>query len=358
MASTAQERISLMDQALYNDPENKDLLKQIIRLKLADGVKYKTVEDYLMEDYHDNIEFNAEKLKPLLVERANQTKKNYLAGLEELIANKFNDPQYSEQLPYIIDENGKIVTRSFIDFLKDKKIGQINLENGTVKHGDDIISVEEFYNVFKDKNVLNVKVTVQNMVSDIIEELSTVNSYDDEAIYRNTQLRNILFEDLVNDIIENQTPIKYDVISVKVGEVLTKNIQDVNDMSELQKLEQDIPDNTESKTDEIRNSGPEDDDGTVIEAGDGTEETEVFLNEKKDPVGDVPEIGQDQYGTLPINSKQVDNEKLNTNQTIALLSGLGFDDQKKMEEFINSVSVSEGINKDTEEVVAGQARAR
>ncbi len=358
MASTAQERISLMDQALYNDPENKDLLKQIIRLKLADGVKYKTVEDYLMEDYHDNIEFNAEKLKPLLVERANQTKKNYLAGLEELIANKFNDSQYSEQLPYNIDENGKIVTRSFIDFLKDKKIGQINLENDTVKHGVNIISVEEFYNVFKEKNVLNVKVTVQNMVSDIVEELSSVYSYDEEAIYRNTQLRNILFEDLVNDIIKNQTPIKKEVISAKVGEVLTKNVQNINDMSELEKLEQDIQDNTESKTESIRNSGPEDDDGTVVEAGDGVEETEVFLNEKKDPVEDVPEIGQDQYGTLPINSKQVDNEKLNTKQTIALLSELGYNDQKKMEEFINSVSVSEDINRDTEEVVAGQTRAR
>ena len=36
-------------------PTTEDLLKQIIRLKLADGVKYKTVEDYLINDYHDNL---------------------------------------------------------------------------------------------------------------------------------------------------------------------------------------------------------------------------------------------------------------------------------------------------------------
>ena len=319
MASTAKERISLMDQALFNDEANRDLLNQVIRLKLADGVKFKTVEDYLIDDYRDSLEFDAEKLKPLLIERANQTKKNYTDGLTQLINNKFNDPKFSEQQPMSIDENGKVVTWSFIDVLKNKPIGAIDLENGTLKHGPKIISVEELYDVFMNNNVLNVELEVQNMVSDAIEELSEKNSYDEEAIYKNSQLTTMLYGDLVHSIIESGSPLTYMEISSKVRDVLSKNVQKADNKSEVEKMEQSIATpvadideiqidnfgvttkNTEQlnkdelnalavglsyaeakKVDEIRNSGPEDDDEVEIEAGDGVEEETVYLN-KLDP---------------------------------------------------------------------------
>ena len=320
MASTAIERISLMDQALFNDEANRDLLNQVIRLKLADGIKFKTVEDYLIEDYRDNLEFDAEKLKPLLIERANQTKKNYIDGLTQLINNKFNDPKFSEQQPMSIDENGKVVTWSFIDVLKGKPIGSIDLENGTLKHGPKTISVEELYDVFMNNNVLDIELEVQNMIADAIEELSEKNSYDEEAIYKNVQLTTMLYGDLVQSIIEDGIPLTYMEISSKVGDVLSKNIQKADNRTEVEKMEQSIATpvadideiqidnygvttrNTEQlnkdelnalavglsyteqrKVDEIRNSGPDDDDDEVeIEAGDGVEEETVYLN-KIDP---------------------------------------------------------------------------
>ncbi len=318
MASTAKERISLMDQALFNDEANRDLLNQVIRLKLADGIKFKTVEDYLIDNYNDNIEFDAEKLKPLLIERANQTKKNYTEGLTQLINEKFNDPKFSEQQPMFIDENGKIATWSFVDVLKDKPIGAIDLENGTLKHGPKTISVEELYNVFMNNNVLNVELAVQNMVSDAIEELSEKNSYDEEAIYKNSKLTSMLFDDLVRSIIESGAPLTHMEISSKVGDILSKNVQKDDNKTEVEKMEQTISTpvdgvdeiqidnfgvttkNTEQlnrdevnalaiglsyseqkKIDQIRNSGPEDDE-EVIEAGDGVEEETVYLN-KIDP---------------------------------------------------------------------------
>jgi len=296
MASTAQERISLMDQALYNDPQNKDLLKQIIRLKLADGVKYKTVEDYLINDYHDNIEFDAEKLKPLLVERANQTKKNYLAGLDELIADKFNDPQYSEQLPNYVDENGKVVTRSFIDVLKDKEIGAINLDNGTLKHGPKTLTIDELYIVFMTNNVLNVELYVQNIVSDAIEELSEKNSYDEEAIYSNNQLTTMLFEDLVHDIINSGAPLTNTEISSRVADVLSKNVQKTDNKNEVEKLEK-----------------------------------KIFSG-----VPDVPEIAVDNFGVTATNSDKVNTEQVTEEEKDALLAGFSYSEQKNAEKIVDS----------------------
>ena len=290
MASTAQQRIMEMDQV------NSNLLNRIVRLKLADGIKYKTVRDYLIEDYHNNNEFDANKLEPLLVARANQTENNYKESLNQLIETDLKDSKYSDMVM-----KDPTTSLSFIDWLKGLSIGSISFEDKTIPWGPNRISIEEAYNKFTDITNTYDDQMRMDIEQEYLEQNREIIYYmfldkaeekglkEDEIkmLLQNSQIINYLFNELIEKSADFENELANGTIEKKVIETITRNYIASTDKTEVEKMEQAI----------------------------------------ESPVAQMEEIQVDPYGPSIRSTEMLNNAEIG-----ALATGLSYSEQKKVEQ--------------------------
>ena len=234
MASTGNERILLMDQEAFKMEGYKNLLDRIMRLKLADGIHFKTVRDYLIENYNDNIEFDASKLMPLLVDRVKDTEQNYLNevnytnNLNKFIETELSDFKYSEQV--MKDATSSL---SFIQWLKGGKVGAVSFDDKTIAWGPKRITIEEAFNKFTDlTNVYDQKAkdaleaeylneqreTVYYMFQDIAMKNGLSQEEVEKFLSEDEGLRNYLFNELIETSVDYENELANGTIESKVVE--------------------------------------------------------------------------------------------------------------------------------------------
>lgn len=111
MASTAQERLIEIDKL------DGTLLNR--KIKFSNG-EYKTIKDYLIEIYPDEMDFDAGKILTVLQSRANKAEMDYKAFLNEVFEKELNDPKYSEPI-----RKGENEYMSFREYIESLPIGTI-----------------------------------------------------------------------------------------------------------------------------------------------------------------------------------------------------------------------------------------
>ena len=111
MASTAQERLIEIDKL------DGTLLNR--KIKFSNG-EYKTIKDYLIEIYPDEMDFDAGKILTVLQSRANKAEMDYKAFLNEVFEKELNDPKYSEPI-----RKGENEYMSFREYIESLPVGTI-----------------------------------------------------------------------------------------------------------------------------------------------------------------------------------------------------------------------------------------
>ena len=111
MASTAQERLIEIDKL------DGTLLNR--KIKFSNG-EYKTIKDYLIEIYPDEMDFDAGKILTVLQSTANKAEMDYKAFLNEVFEKELNDPKYSEPI-----RKGENEYMSFREYIESLPIGTI-----------------------------------------------------------------------------------------------------------------------------------------------------------------------------------------------------------------------------------------
>lgn len=111
MASTAQERLIEIDKL------DGTLLNR--KIKFSNG-EYKTIKDYLIEIYPDEMDFDAGKILTVLQGRANKAEMDYKAFLNEVFEKELNDPKYSEPI-----RKGENEYMSFREYIESLPVGTI-----------------------------------------------------------------------------------------------------------------------------------------------------------------------------------------------------------------------------------------
>lgn len=111
MASTAQERLIEIDKL------DGTLLNR--KIKFSNG-EYKTIKDYLIEIYPDEMDFDAGKILTVLQSRANKAEMDYKAFLNEIFEKELNDPKYSEPI-----RKGENEYMSFREYIESLPVGTI-----------------------------------------------------------------------------------------------------------------------------------------------------------------------------------------------------------------------------------------
>lgn len=321
MGSTAKDRI------LEIDKYNNTLLKRKIKFS---NDEYKTVEDYLIDVYPDNMDFYAEKIGPMLEARANEAEKLYSNLVNSVVENKLKDEKYNT--PIRKDENWYM---SFVEYIKSMPVGTIKADG--VKFGSNILSFEDLYEKFAKDVYVEMDPELKNLQEPSEEEQQfAINQYktrmkldeiissrglNAEEIYGNTQVMTKImtefissFEDFdealangavvdgLNNIINNEIIMSQKSEDVKKVE---EEAERAIEQSAVDKIDEIVPtplgpssstfrtdllNNREinaiinpglsyteqQRADRIVMSGPEE---PEIEAGDGVEETTVYLNE-------------------------------------------------------------------------------
>lgn len=234
MTSTGSQRIMLMDQEASKTETNKDLLNKIMRLNLVDGVHFKSVSDYLIEDFNNNNDFNASALMPLLVARVEDTEKNYpnevnyINILNQFIKTELSDFKYSEKV--MKSENN---SESFIDWIKGLNIGSVSFTDKTIPWGPGRISIEEAYNKFNNtSNTYDAKAKEDADLEYLNEQRETIyymfldkaktNGITEEEakkyLSENTELANYLFNELIETSVDYENELANGTIEKKVVE--------------------------------------------------------------------------------------------------------------------------------------------
>jgi hypothetical protein len=111
MASTAQERL------LEIDKLDGTLLNK--KIKFSNG-EYKSVKDYLIEVYPDELDFDAGKILTILQSRVNKAEMDYKQLLNEVFEKALNDPKYSQPI-----RKGENEYMSFREYIESLPVGTI-----------------------------------------------------------------------------------------------------------------------------------------------------------------------------------------------------------------------------------------
>lgn len=321
------------DRLVEIDKYNNTLLKRKIRFSNGE---YRTIEDYLIEVYPDNMDFYADKIGPMLESRAQEAEKTYNDFLNDIITKNFTDEKYTT--PIRKDENWYM---SFVEYLKSMPIGSVKEDR--VKYGLGTVSLDELFEKFSKDVYVEMdpemkdlqepsleeqkRALKQHMTGQKLEEIIANRGLNRDDIVNNTHLNDKIMNEYVdsiidfdqayadgslvdglNNIINNEyimvqksddvkkleestveptkpTPVSQidEIIPTQFG--VSTNKTDLLITSEINALiNPDLTYAEQQKVEPIVMSGPGDDDETVVEANDGVEEIPASLDKIQEEI--------------------------------------------------------------------------
>ena len=321
------------DRLVEIDKYNNTLLKRKIRFSNGE---YRTIEDYLIEVYPDNMDFYADKIGPMLESRAQEAEETYNNFLNDIITKNFTDEKYTT--PIRKDENWYM---SFVEYLKSMPIGSVKEDR--VKYGLGTISLDELFEKFSKDVYVEMdpemkdlqepsleeqeKALKQHKTAQKLEEIIANRGLNRDDIVNNTHLNDKIMNEYVdsiadfdqayadgslvdglNNIINNEyvmvqksddvkkleestvEPVKPTPVS-QIDEIIptqygvSTNKTDLLNTGEINAMiNPDLTYAEQQKVEPIVMSGPGDDDETVVEANDGVEEIPASLDKIQEEI--------------------------------------------------------------------------
>lgn len=302
MASTAKDRV------LETDKLDNTLLNR--KISFSNG-EYRTVQDYLINVYPDDMDFDANRMVDALKARVEEAEKKYSELINNLLSGKLADPKYNEPVRKDINEY-----MTFNEYIQSLPIGSVTTF-GVIMAGKGI-SFEELFEKFSKDVYVEMEQDLVNVAEPSADEdeLAVKQHYIGDIFYRIILERNLL--DQKEAMLSNTEFLKKILIEYP------KSIED---------FEQALVDGSlEKGLNEII-------DNTIIKEEDH-KEVDKMMQSIETPVSQMEEIRVDNFGASTRSTEQLNSGELN-----ALYTGLTYAEQKKAD----TIRLSGG-DEDEEEV--------
>lgn len=303
MASTAKQRL------IETDRLDNTLLKR----KIFSNGEYKTVEDYLINVYPNEMDFDATRMVEALKARTTEAENRYSELISNLLNGKLADSKYNEPVRKDINQY-----MSFNEYIKSLPIGTV-ASFGVVIGGRGV-SFDELYDKFSKDVYEEMDQELANLQEPSAEEqeLATKQHYIADMFYRIVNERELLEQR--DAMLQNNEFVRKLLIEYPTS----------------------IPDFEKALVDGSLEKGiNEIIDNTIIKEEDH-KEVDKMMQSIETPVSQMEEIRVDNFGASTRSTEQLNNGELN-----ALYNGLSYAEQKK----IDTIRLSSGPEDDDEEEV-------